>query len=404
MNKQLTYGCIFIGLTLNARVGLAQPSAPFRFGAEAGVATLNLPAPYRTGALYRQQLTGYFSPRLGVALGLSWGASANRDPLRTKYVSPANPGIDLQLPDPVALRSFYQRGEQMTDLSLVYRPVLSRRHQVRIQVGLSAYRRREFGVDSIQFINPQKTNYETVARFTDTRRVVPMAAISYKLSLSSRWAVGVRGAAYGTGDGRPTTSLGLHAAYRFSVRADSLGINTITTDGFRVGVRAGTSLTTGTGGTNPGRVYRARFVGGIWAERPLSLTWAVRGEVNYAQRGYRIRETQTSTGRLVAGFGNLNYLDVPLLFRHEIAYRWYVYGGPYLSFFLNGYTETAGQRNPDLRAHTVSGLVLGTSYHLTNRLAADLRYQRDLVVLSSASYNTLQVVQAGVSYQLKPNR
>ena len=399
MNKLLIYSGTLLGLVINSHIGLAQTANPFRFEAEAGVATLNLPTPYRTGSLYRQQLTGYVNPRLGVALGLSWGSSVNRDPLKTRYANPATTTAP-PLPDPVALRSFYQRSEQMTDLALVYRPLISKRHLVSVRVGLSAYRRREFGVDSVRFIDAQKSYYETIGKFIDTRQVVPMAAIHYDVTVSSRWAVGLNGTAYFTGGGKPTTTFGLHGLYRFNFLADSLSIHSVNRDDLRVGVRAGTSITTGTGSQNPGSVSRTRFVGGLWAELPLSLTWAIRGEVNYAQRGYRIRETQTSVGTYQPAFGNLNYLDIPLLFRHEIAYRWHLYGGPYLAFFMSGYTETSGQRNQAVQPHTGSGLVLGTSYNLTRQLAVDLRYQRDLVALSTANYGNYQSFQLGLSWQL----
>ncbi|MBC8155597.1 MAG: PorT family protein, partial [Bacteroidetes bacterium] len=139
------------------------------------------------------------------------------------------------------------------------------------------------------------------------------------------------------------------------------------------------------------RLYRLRFNGGVWVEIPLSLTWAVRGEVNYAQRGYRD----------LPNFGNANYLELPLLFSHEVAYHWRVYGGPYLAVYLNGYTESDGIRNPPTRSHIVSGLMLGTTYALSNRFAADLRYQRDWANLSSSPYSQVyHSFQLGLNYTI----
>lgn len=155
---------------------LAQTPESRRFEVETGVSTLTLPAPYHAGWHVRQQLTGYIRPRLGIALGVGWGSSANNDPLHT--TDPAT-GSSYPQPDPAKLRDFYQRQERMTDLSLVILPVLSKRHQLKAQLGLSVYRQREIGVDSIFRVNPNYPDYRTTAKFTSTQRVVPMAAFGY---------------------------------------------------------------------------------------------------------------------------------------------------------------------------------------------------------------------------------
>ena len=373
---------------------VAQTTENRRFDLETGVSTLNLPTPYRAGWHVRQQLTGYLRPRLGIALGVGWGASANNDPLAT--TDPANPGLYAQ-PDPAQLRDFYSRQDRMTDLSLVVLPVLTKRHQLKAQVGLSVYRQREIRVDSIFRLNPRYPDYQTTGKLTNTSRVVPMAAVGYDYRISSRWGVGVNGVAYLTGNGAPTTTLGLRGTYRFGLSADSLGMNPVSWNELRAGVRLGAGLV-GENSMGPGGRYRTRFAGGLWAELPLSLTWAVRGEINYAQRGYRSDEVKTGTSRYLSNFASLNYLEIPVLFRHEVAYGWHLYAGPYVAFLINGYTETEGVRNPPLNANSVTGLVVGASYALTNRLSADLRYQRDLIQISSAPYGGLHSAQLGISW------
>lgn len=372
---------------------LGQSPNRYRFEAEAGVSTLTLPTPYRAGWHIRQQLTGYFRPRLGVALGIGWGASSNNDPLST--FDPAS--REYSQPDPAQLRAFYTRQEHMTDLSLVILPILSRRHQVKVQAGISVYRRSEVGVDSIFRENPSSPTYRTIGKFTDTRQAVPMAALSYDFRFSSRWAVGINGTAYFTGNNKPTTTIGLRATYRFGLSADSLGMKPVPWNELRAGVRLGASLV-GENGMSPAARYRTRFVGGLWAELPLSLTWAVRGELNYAQRGYRLDEVDLGSIKYLSGFANLNYLEMPLLFRHEVAYRWHLYTGPYLAFFLNGYTETSGQRNKPVKPSTITGLMFGVSYNLTDRLSADLRYQRDLIQISSTPYGGFHSFQLSLGW------
>lgn len=376
---------------------MAQTPENHRFEVETGVSTLSLPTPYRTGWHVRQQITGYLQPRLGIALGVSWGASANNDPLHT--TDPANPGPYAQ-PDPAQLRDFYTRQEHMTDLSLVVLPVLTKRHQLKAQVGLSVYRQREIRVDSIFRIDPRLPDYQTTGKLTNTSRVVPMAALGYDYRISSRWGIGINGVAYFTGDGRPTTTLGLRGTYRFGLSADSLGMKPIEWNELRAGVRLGAGFVA-ENSTGPGASYRTRFVGGFWAELPLSLTWAVRGEINYAQRGYQYDEVITGPVRRLSSFANLNYLEIPLMFRHEVAYRWHLYTGPYIAFFVNGYTETEGIRNPPVKPNSVTGIMVGTSYAITDRLSADLRYQRDLIQISSTPYGGLHSFQLALGWAFR---
>ncbi|GAB3500572.1 hypothetical protein GCM10027341_26090 [Spirosoma knui] len=362
-----------------------------RFEAETGMYTLRLPAPYNNGWTVRQQLTGYISPRLGIALGVGWGGSANTDPL--------NAGKDpYKIADRSRLVDFYLRNQRTIDLSIVALPVLSRRHQVKVQVGLSAFRSREIRIDSSFETAPGYT--EAVMRYTDTRRVIPMAGIGYDFRLSSRLAVGVNATGYFMGESKPITILGMRGTYRFNLSADSLGMKPIPWENLQVGVRAGVHVV-GQNGGGPGGRYRTRFVGGLWAEMPLSLTWDIRGELNYAQRGFRSEEVKIGNTRYLPGSGNLNYLETPLLFRHEVAYRWYLYGGPYLAFFLNGHTEIEGQPTSVLKPHTNSGLMLGASYALTSKLAVDIRYQRDLVQISTTPYGGFHSFQATLGWAFR---
>lgn len=377
----------------------AQSITRYRFEAETGVGMLHLPSPHRPGWLVRQQLTAYVSPRVGVALGLNWGASANLAPLRT--TDPARPPV-FPFPDPAQLRAFYQRNETMTNLSLVALPVLTNRHRIRTQVGLSAYKRREIGIDSIVYLDPRRTYFEQVARITNTTRIVPMAAVGYDFRLSNRWSVGASAMGWFTGDGRPTTSFGAHGTYRFGLPADSLGLRPVDWRAVRYGLRIGAAAVS-LNGRSPANVYRIRVNGGVWAELPLSLTWTVRGEINYAQRGYRQREVRQGNGRYLPAFGNLNYLELPLLFRNEIAYRWHLYGGPHLAFFLNGRTQSDGQSVPT-QPHVNSGLILGAEHQLSDRLSFDIRYQRDLVRLSTTPYGGFHIFQAGLTYAFRTER
>jgi hypothetical protein len=388
---------LLLFLLLSVETAIAQSPTAFRLEAETGVSTLTMPGPYRSGWHVRQQLTGYVLPRLGVALGVGWGRSSNTDPLAT--INPGSlPGYPYQ-PDPTKLGAFYVRQERMADVSVVVLPILTRRHQMKVQLGLSAYRRKEVGVDSIIRENPRYGNYVVTGKFIDSRRLVPLAGIGYDFRVSNRWAVGINGTAYFTGHDQPVTTVGLRGTYRFSVVADSLGMQVLDWGALRYGVRVGGAYVNSNGHSSA-EVYRLRFNGGLWAELPLSLSWSMRGEINYAQRGYKQLEQPTSFGRYVAGYANMNYLELPILFRHEVAYRWHLYAGPYLAFFLHGKGESDG-KPISVRRDTGSGLAIGATYAINRQLFADLRYARDIIYLSSRPYGGTHSFQATLGWSFQ---
>lgn len=375
----------------------AQAQTPYRFEAETAAGMLQVPSSDRNGWAVRQQLTAYVGPRVGVSVGLTWGGSANTTPLDAKVARNS-----FGRPDPVQLTNFYVRDERMVDLSVVFLPVLTRRHQLAVRAGVSAHRSNATRVDSTVFYRPNTGDYQTVLSQTSTSRVMPMLGASYDYRLTNRWAVGAFGTAHVAGAAQPTTTYGLRTTYRFNLGTDSLGMNAIDRSELRAGIRLAGNLTA-VNGRSSASVYRFRGAGGLWVELPLSLTWQIRGEINYAQRGYESRELRLGSSRYLPTFGNLNYLELPLLFRNEVAYRWHLYWGPYLAFFLNGRAESDGQARPT-QSHTISGLMLGADYRLTDQLALDARYQRDLIRLSSTPYGGLHGFQLGLTYAFRTKR
>lgn len=372
----------------------------FRFEAETGISSLRLPQPYRTGWHVRQQLTAYVRPRFGIALGMGWGGSANNDPLQ--------PSLQTGRPNLRALLDYYTRQERMTDLSAVWLPVLSRRHQLKMQVGLSFKGRREVNVDSI-FLLPAPENFNVaLPTYTDQSRVMPMVALGYDYRLSPRWAVGVNAVAYFPGNEKAIGTVGFRTSYRFNISRDSLGISNPASAGqapsgelLSWGLRVAGSLVGANGSGTNGRDV-TKLVAGLWADYPLSLTWSMRGEVNYAQRGYR-SEGYSTGSRSATGFrANATYLELPLLFRHEAAERWHLYAGPYLAFMLNGTSQQEGFPAVEVGSHTNSGFMLGADYQLTKKLSVDLRYQRDLIQLSTSPYsNAFHSYQLGVNWTIR---
>ena len=369
---------------------------PYRFEAEAGASLLQLPDESEVGWAVRQQLTAYIRPRLGVLVGVTWGGSSNMAPLSSRSAQNAS-----SRPDPSRLNQFYVRAERMADLSVAFLPVLTRHHQLTVRVGLSAYKSQASRVDSIIFYRPGMFDYQTVLGQTSTQRIAPLAGASYDYRFSSRWAVGITANAYFARGSQPVTTVGLRSTYRFNTGADSLGMKPIDRDEIQIGVRVAANLSADNG-RSVASMYGWHGVGGVWAELPLSLTWQLRGEINSAQRGYKIREVQQGSSRYIPAFGNLNFLELPLLFRNEVAYHGHLYGGPYLALLLNGRAESDGEPVA-VPTYVTSGLMLGADYQFSNRLSIDVRYQRDILRLSGRPYDGLHGFQLGLNYTI-PNK
>ena len=398
MNFSSTHKCIASLLLVLASMNTAEAQTPYRFEGETSAGALQLPDAGKNGWYVRQQLTGYVRPRLGVSVGIGWGGAANTAPLNT-----ANTPNVFGRPDPAGLNQFFVRSDRMVDFSVVLLPVLTRRHQVSLRAGLSAYRSSTSRVDSVIFYerNAPNPDYQAVLGSTTTNRVAPMLGGSYDFQFSNRWAAGVQATAYFTGQNRPVTTFGLRTTYRFNLGADSLGFGPVNRSDLRVGVRLAANLSASNGGRATS-TYQWRGVGGIWAELPLSLTWRMRGEINYAQRGQGYRGFDVNGVQYGSGYTRLNYLELPLLFRNEVAYRWNLYGGPYLAFMLNGRAENPGEPGT-VKGHTFTGLMLGVDHQLTNRLGIDLRYQRDILRIPTTPYGGLHGFQAGLTYTFGKN-
>ena len=102
-----------------------------------------------------------------------------------------------------------------------------------------------------------------------------------------------------------------------------------------------------------------------------------------------------------ATFGNYNFLEFPLLFRHEVADRWSLLAGPHISFLLGGRAEVGNEKNPLASSLTAGGVNVGVLYKISDRFGADARYSRDLLVLSGGRSPAFHVIQVGLNAMLR---
>ncbi|RRA98875.1 outer membrane beta-barrel protein [Larkinella rosea] len=363
----------------------AQKTASYRWEISAGGNTLQSSEVSSTGWLIRQQVTYFPLKHIGISAGAGWGKMENLTPLTT-------------ITDQKELLKLFYRQYNTTELNAVWAPIRGRRHTLRLTAGLAMWRLRAMNVDSVISSSPRWQQAEIVPDFVDSRRLIPQIGLGYQVNITPRWLLGVDARAYRVGARKTATTLGLTAAYRFHLNADSLGLTKLNWQDLKIGVRLGATYSAGNGQSNYGS-YRARMIAGLWAELPISLTWSARGEISYAQRGYRIREYKRGNMRLLPAVSSQSFLDWTILFSHEIAYRWRLLMGPQLAIFLNGREELDGKPAP-VRPRHFSGVVFGTSVQLSDRLQIDGRYQRDILSFSTNQGGGLHGFQLGMSYSL----
>ncbi|GAB3572906.1 hypothetical protein GCM10027578_33230 [Spirosoma luteolum] len=382
---------LLLGLTYSGAT--AQETYP-RFELELGGGLSCLPNSDPNGWFARQQLTAYLKPRIGISAAIGWAGSANTSPLT---LAPNAYG----LPDPARLDQFYVRMDRMLDLSAVLLPVLTRHHQVSVRVGISAYRSQTTRVDSVIYYNQSgPLYYQTRLNQPVIRQIAPLVGIGYDYRLSNRWSLGIQTTAYLNAPGRQTAwTTGLRTSYQFGLSPEALGFAAIEKEGFRTGLRVAAGVVS-TNQRSVAGIYGRGATAGLWAELPLSLTWQFRGELDYAQRNNGTRAMQVGNFRYPPGTTRLGYLEIPLLFRNEVAYCWHLYSGPYVATLLHANSEIDGIAQP-VDPHTVVGLMAGADYQLSNRVALDLRYQRDLVQLSRTPHGGLHSFQLGVNWSFQ---
>lgn len=299
------------------------------------------------------------------------------------------------------LKNIYDRNIIQSDISLVLRPIATRRHILSLSVGIAALRQITTRADCVYVrLNPLNQQNEIYAQpnVSDQRVATPVVGASYQFRVSPRFALGLDGRlTWGTG-GQRISSVGVSGNYRFNVSAASLGLPPIAADELTWGVRGAANIS-GQYERSAGEVWLTRLAAGVWVQVPVSVSWAMRGELTYVQRGYEVEKTTQAGYTYLPASSRANYIDATLLFRNELSEHWHLFLGPHLSFFLNGTYQSNGTSYP-VNTGINSGLTLGTSVNITRRIALDARYVRDIIRFGSQPYGGFQGFQLGTSVGL----
>ena len=150
---------------------------------------------------------------------------------------------------------------------------------------------------------------------------------------------------------------------------------------------------------------RIGFHAGVFAAHDLSRKFSLQAELLYSQKGFRNDAViEVNQGRIQKVRFRFNYthLDIPLVLKYRLFNRFAPYAGPQASLMIRSNASVRGIPADSVMVNSQSGLtvgvVAGLGYRITNRLGADVRYNRDLS--GSGIYN--HAFQLGLSFGLLP--
>lgn len=94
--------------------------------------------------------------------------------------------------------------------------------------------------------------------------------------------------------------------------------------------------------TIPGSIFS--WEAGLIAQKNLTGRWALQPELTFIRKGYEAAEQQAAFGRFIAdGDIVINYLELDLNAKYFLSNKqdvgWYVIGGPYLGYAINGFFQ-----------------------------------------------------------------
>jgi hypothetical protein len=376
---------LFVLLVATTTALQAQDSTRYRLEVTTLAGSLRTTDRPLGGVLLGQQFAFFPTRRVGVAVGFGWGEQ--------------NAPAPLSRTDVAGLAGIYQRETMYTEASLLLRPLDTRRHALTLSAGIASVGQTATFVDSVYTL-PNRPANELSLRVANISRQTAGAVLgaTYLFRVSRRVGVGVSGRLLWGPDGQRVSSVGLAGTYRFNVSAASLGFSSFATDERQWGIRAAVNLSAPFE-RNPATVWLPRPALGLWLQLPLSVNWNLRGELSVVGRGTEQQATSVGPSTYPDRITQTSYLDATLLFSNDISEHWQAFIGPNLGFSLSGERIYDGFR--EVPASVInSGLVLGTSVRIGQRLALEARYVRDIIRFSREPYNGYQGFQFGTSVRL----
>jgi hypothetical protein len=354
-------------LSILSSIVFAQNKSDFRneFSTEIGSYRGNsMPNTY----FFRQKYTHWFSQHIGVSV------SNMR----------SNQTIDMSVEDyyrgdtqPEVLTKLRQTNNRYLDLSLATKFAI-KKHEFRFSGGFSANKHYEMRVLKKEYFYGQPPtiyNYYT-ADVKLENKVLPQLSIGYAYRVSPRWSAGLNAQKY---FGKyPATNIGFSVNYHFNVSADSLGLNENKNEKWTYGIVGGAGLTGSFADLKRQKLPVLPYIG-VFAEKRLGLAWKTRIELAYAKRGVNYTSLSLYRYGPVANYQS-NFIQIPILFKNEFAYKWNYFFGPQFSTFFGGkYSVNNEKKEVRNQGNLTLGSQLGMGYDLTPKLSLETRFVFDIM-------------------------
>lgn len=191
--------------------------------------------------------------------------------------------------------------------------------------------------------------------------------------------------------------------------------------GISFGVKGGLNLSTVNGGSFDSPDYRVGFHAGVVVEFPIADIFSIQVEGLYSQQGYEISDYRDlgigypnpATPRPILGANDnpeteyqLDYINVPVLFKFYITEGFSAEAGPQFSFLVseeydNRPYEGSGDRNTDIFETFDVGATGGVTFQTPSGLFASGRYTQGItdILQNSNQKITNSVFQISVGYK-----
>lgn len=317
---------------------------------------------------FRQKYTHWFSRHIGVSV-------SNMRSNQT-YDIPAENYTTRNTTNIAKLR---QVNNRYLDLSLATKLPL-KKHEFRLSLGVSANKCYQMRLSEKEYFADlqQKVLIKyNAAEVKVENFFIPQLSFGYAYRISPRWSAGVNAQKH---FGKyPATNVGVSVNYRFNISTDSLGFNENKEEKWSYGVLGGIGLS----GSFSERKLQKRLVlpyFGFFTEKRLGLTWKTRIELTYAQRGVNYVRKQNGNITYLPTNYQSNFIQIPILFKNEFAYKWNYFFGPQFSTFFGGkYLVNNEKQEVRNQGSLTLGSQLGMGYELTPKLSLETRFVFDIM-------------------------
>ena len=154
------------------------------------------------------------------------------------------------------------------------------------------------------------------------------------------------------------------------------------------------------------------FNAGVYATLPISDFVAIQPEILYSAQGSKSEGPLNIEGDIydVKATLKMNYINVPVMFKYQIADKFSLEAGPYVGFLtkakLEFDIEGLGSGTEDMKDNVKStdfGIGVGMNYEFSDVIFANARYQAGLTEIgdSEAGGNNIKnsVFQIGLGFR-----